>query len=430
MQQDPIGFFSELAATQGDVAEFALAGRRAFLVGAPTLIEEVLVTHQRKFVKGPALRRARQLFGRGVLTSEGEQHRRQRRIVMPAFHQQRVTMYADTISSYAASRCADWKHGRTLDIVREMNDLTLDIVAKTLFGTEFGSSAGEVRRAITWAVESFDLFGSTMADSKDSPAAGGRMRRFRAARTSLDAIVNQMIESRRAKSDTSMDLMSLLLAARREDTTGSLDDDWIRDEILTMLLAGHETTANALSWVWYLLGSHPHVEARLHAELDEALGGRTPGVADVPRLIRTRHVFQEALRLYPSAWVIARLAVEEHEFGATRIPADALVVISPFLVHRDPRFFPNPTAFDPDRWQQDEPGSRPKCAYLPFGAGPRGCIGETFAWMEGILVVATIAAQWTLRPLAVREVSMEPRFTLRPRHGIQMTAERRSQPSK
>jgi cytochrome P450 len=369
------------------------------------------------------------LIGEGLLTSEGEFHLRQRRLAQPAFHRQRGAGYGDAMVAYAERTRARWRAGETLDVAHEMMELTLGVVGKTLFDADVAEEAPEIGRALTEAFAAFSLamlpFGEQLQRLTFLPP----VRRFRDAKARLDATIYRLIAEHRADSRGGRDrgdLLSMLMAAQdTEQGTGQMTDRQLRDEAMTIFLAGHETTANALTWTWYLLSGHPEVEARLHAELDAALGGRLPVADDLARLPYARMVLAESMRLYPPAWVIGRRALEPYAVRGATLPARTVVLVSQYVVHRDPRWWPEPDRFRPERWAEDAV-DRPKVAYFPFGAGTRVCIGEQFAWMEGTLLLATIAQRWRLRLVPGHPVTPQPIVTLRPKFGMKMTVEDRT----
>ena len=426
LRLDPLRFLRALARSHGDVVRFHAGPQEVYFLNDPELIRDVLVTHDRRFVKGPGLRVAERLLGQGLLTSEGAFHHRQRRLAQPAFHRGRVSAYARVMSEYAVEWQARWRDGQTLDLAEEMRGLTLRIAAKTLFDTEVGAEIDEISEALN---ESLRLYHWAMLPFGDrlEPLVPSLTRRFTRARARLDKTVYRMIAERRASGEDRGDLLSMLLLARDVDEDGGqMTDLQLRDEAMTLLLAGHETTANAFAWTWYLLSQHPEVEARLHAEVDAVLGGRAPDVEDVPRLPYTRQVFAESMRCYPPAWIIARHAVEECPLGAFTLPQGALVLMSQWVTHHDPRYYPDPSRFDPERWTPEAAAGRPRFAYYPFGGGSRLCIGEQFAWMEGVLVIAALASRWRFRLAPGHRVAPQPLITLRPRHGMRMIAHRRA----
>jgi cytochrome P450 len=327
---------------------------------------------------------------------------------------------------YAERVGARWQEGQTLDVSSEMMRLTLAVVGKTLFDADVESDADEVGEALTEVMELFDylmLPFSELLEKLPLPP----QRRFLRARARLDAIVYRIIEERRRSGGDRGDLLSMLLLAVDEegDRTG-MTNEQLRDEAMTLFLAGHETTANALTWTWHMLARNPEAERRLHEELDTVLeGGRAPSVEDFPSLRYTEMVVAETMRLYPPAWAIGRLAIEDHEVGGYHIPRGSLVLVCQYVMHRDPRFFPEPEAFDPERWTTEAKAARPQFSYFPFGGGPRRCIGEGFAWMETVLMLATLARRWRLRPTPGSNVEAHPRITLRPKGGVPMVVERR-----
>ncbi|MCU1337124.1 MAG: Cytochrome [Bryobacterales bacterium] len=426
-RKDPAGFLERIARQYGDLVYLPLGRQHIYYVGHPDAIRDILITHQNKFKKSRMLERARVLLGDGLLTSEGEHHRRQRRLVQPAFHRDRLAGYGAVMVDRAAVVRDQWQSDRPFDVAQEMMRLTLAIVAKTLFSTEFStnadSEADEIGAALTQVFELFEIVlmpFSELLEKLPLPA----VRRFHRARKRLDETIYRLIAERRAQGRDAGDLLSMLLLARDEEGDGGMTDSQVRDEALTLFLAGHETTADALTWAWYLLSQNSEAEAALHAELDRVLGGRLPSFEDLPQLRYTESVFSEALRLYPPAWGIGRRALEDYHVGDFLIPARSVVLMSPYAVHRDPRWFPDPLAFRPERWLEDDP-SRPKFAYFPFGGGARVCIGERFAWMEGTLLLAAIGQRWRLRLEPGHRVETHARITLRPKHGMRMIPEQR-----
>jgi len=409
----------------GDIVHYKIGPQHLYLFNDPDLIKDVLVTNQKNFTKSRGLERARKLLGNGLLTSEGDFHLRQRRLAQPAFHRQRIASYGDTMTAYADRTRSTWQDGSTVDMHVEMMRLTLAVVAKTLFDADVDAEAAEIGKALTVAFESFN-FGILPFTELLEKLPLPYVRRFNAARDTLDRTIYRMIEERRATNDDRGDLLSMLLMATDTEGDGSgMSDLQLRDEAMTIFLAGHETTANALTWTWYLLSQHPEVEARLHAEIDGALAGRKAGFDDLAVLPYTRMVLAESMRLYPPAWAIGRRAINSFEVRGYTIPERSVVLMSQYITHRDPRFFPDPERFDPGRWTADAQAARPKFSYFPFGGGARVCIGEQFAWMEGILLVATLAQQWKMRLVQGHPVDIQPLITLRPRNGMRMTLERR-----
>jgi cytochrome P450 len=425
VRRDPLAFFSSLAREYGDIVQFKLGPEQLFLVSHPDVIRDVLVTHQRNFHKGRGLERAKSFLGEGLLTSEDDFHLRQRRLAQPAFHRQRIAGYAEVMSAYAERHQRRWRDRMALDVHQEMMTLTLAIVGKTLFDADLEGEASDIGGALGTIFETFNatFFNPIGALLEKLPLP--MTLRFRAARARLDATVYRMIAERRRSGLDRGDLLSMLLLAQdTEGDGGRMSDLQLRDEAMTVFLAGHETTANALTWTWYLLSGSPEVEARLHAEVD-SLGSAALGMDDVARLPYTRMVLAESMRLYPPAWALGRRAKAACEMGGYPVPARAIVIASPYVVHRDARWFPHPERFDPERWRAERAAERPKFSYFPFGGGTRVCIGEQFAWTEGILLLATIARLWRFRLVAGHPVALQPIITLRPKHGMRMIAELR-----
>lgn len=423
-RRDPIRFLMEAARDHGDVVHVRFGPQHAFLLNHPDYIHDVLVTHPGRFIKGRGLEWAKQLLGEGLLTSEGEFHRRQRQLVQPAFHHRRIAEYA-TVMTDCADRVRDrWRDDETKDVWREMMHLTLTIVAKTVFGTDVESETEEIDEALAVAMDYFYLFLWPFAEWMARLPIPST-RRFRKARKRLDATIYRMINERRANPKDRGDLLSMLLLARDEGGAGGMTDVQLRDEAMTIFLAGHETTANALTWTWYLLSRNPEAEAALHAELDRVLGGRTPTVEDLEHLTYTKKLFSEAMRLYPPAWLLGYRAIQDHTVDRYVLPAGSIILMSQYVMHHDPRYFPDPFRFDPERFSPEAMAGRPRFAYFPFGGGPRSCIGEPFAWMEGILLLTTLAQKWRMRLVPNHPVELLPVITLRPRHGMPMQLQRR-----
>jgi cytochrome P450 len=431
---NPLEFFQNVARTYGDLASYRMAGELLFLVSDPTLIRDILVTSHRNFTKSRGLERTKRLLGNGLLTSEGAVHLRQRRLLQPAFHRERIAGYGRTMVEYADRMRQSWCDGATLDVAREMNRLTLSIVGKTLFDADVAADAAAVGEALTGVIESFWMMLLPFADLLERLPLR-KLRRARQARARLDTLIYRFIAERRASGRDHGDLLSMLLKAQEEPTesnesaaehqTSFMTDVQVRDEAMTIFLAGHETTANALTWTWYLLSGSAEVRTKLHAEIDQALQGRLPTVADTASLPYAERVVTEAMRLYPPAWLIGRRAIGRYPIGAYVAPPRSILVMSPYIVQRDGRHYRDPDCFDPDRWTPEFRAALPRFAYFPFGGGPRQCIGESFAWMELVLILATVAQQWDLRLVPGHRVELQPLITLRPKHGMRMTLVRR-----
>ncbi len=422
--RNPLAFLESLAREQGDLAQIRLGWVRFFLLNHPDLVQEALVAKHASFEKGPPLKKARLHLGQGLLTSEGEFHRRQRRLMQPAFHRQRIAAYAEVMARCAEELQDCWQDGGTLDASVEMMRLSQRTVVRTLFDTDVEEAAGrQAGRALDTLVQGFGLMllpGSEVLIRLPIPG----MRRLRRAQGELDRLIFRWIRERTESGDRG-DVLSMLLFARDEEG-GGMSEQQVRDEAMTLFLAGHDTTGNSLTWTWHLLARNPEVEARWHRELDEVLGDRLPGAEDVELLRYTRQVFQESLRLFPPVPAVGRRAAEAVEIGGSRIPRGSVIEVSPWLLHRDPRYFPEPQRFAPERWTEELERRLPKGAYFPFGLGPRFCIGMHLASLAGVVLLATLGRRWRLRSVPGRPVEILPRsITLRPRNGLWMQLERR-----
>lgn len=429
MRRDRSKLGLRLAREYGDAAWLRIGPLHVLMLAGPELVKEMLVDRDEAFIKAPGLSYfARPLLGNGLLTSEHAFHHAQRRMMAPMFVHKHIASYARTMAERAETIAAEMTDGQPLDVSQAMMALTLEIVGKTLFDAEVGEEAKEIGEALTAAMH-------VIIDAVDTmlPIPNGwptpRNLRNRRAIARLDATIYRMIEDRR-KSGVPVsergDLLSLLLAARDEqDPTRGMSDQQVRDEAMTLFLAGHETTANALAWAWYLLARHPHAYARLMREADEVLGGRTPTIDDLPKLPYALAVLKETMRLYPPAYVIGRLAEREVTLGGVRVKKNRIVFVNVIGMHRRKELFSDPESFDPDRFLGDREKSIPRYAYLPFGAGPRVCIGNHFATMEGQLVLAAIAQRVRFELPAGVVVEPEPLVTLRPRGGVPMRVRRR-----
>jgi cytochrome P450 len=424
-RRDPPRFLSKLAREHGDIVHFKLGPQDIYLLSHPDYIKDVLVTNNSNFAKSRGLQMAKKFLGEGLLTSEGEFHRRQRRLAQPAFHRQRINAYAEIMTDHAARTSARWRDGETQDIWQEMMRLTLAIVGKTLFDADVESEAPEIGKALTDVMQLFERITNPFAGLLEKLPLRGNVRWLK-AKERLDSTIYRIINERRASGEDRGDLLSMLLLAQDEEGDGgSMTDEQLRDEAMTLFIAGHETTSNALTWTWYLVSQHPQVEAKLYDEIDTVLAGKTPNAADVMRLRYTEMVFAEAMRMYPPAWTMGRRVVADYQIGQYVVPAESIVLMSPWVTHHDSRFFPDPFKFDPERWTPEARETRPKFSYFPFGGGPRVCIGEQFAWMEGALLIATIAQQWRMRLAPGQRVEPKPMITLRPKYGMRMVLSER-----
>jgi cytochrome P450 len=424
-KRDQLEFYAACARQYGDVVPLRLGPRRALLIYHPDAVEEVLVTRSRDFIKSPGVRLLRRLLGDGLLLSEGDFWLRQRRLVQPAFHRQRVAAYGEVMTSLAARRMAGWKDGDVIDVHAEMMGLTQAIVAKTLFDADVADESYAVGHASNVLMEDFGArLGSLLQLLPDWLPTPANLRAGRAIRR-LNQVVYRMIGARRRGGDDRGDLLSILLQARDADDGSRMTDRQVRDEVMTLFMAGHETTAVALSWTWYLLSEHPTVAARLAEELRAAVGDRAPAVTDLPRLKYTEMVVTESMRLYPPAYGVGRQATRPTEIAGYSVAPGVIVIIPTFVVHRDPRWFEEPETFRPERWANDLARRLPRFAYFPFGGGPRQCSGTGFAMMEAILLLATITQRFRLTMVPGQRVIPTPYVTLRPEPGIRMLLTRR-----
>ena len=415
-QKDPPEFFLRAREEYGDLVPFRMARQQAYLVSRPEWIRDILVTHQHNFIKGAGLQWAKEFLGEGLLTSEAPLHTRQRRLAQPAFHRQRISGYGATMVEHAARRMERWRDGQRMDLAHEMMALTLSIAGKTMFDAEVEDEAEGIGAALTSLMHAFPDFASPLAAIKRRLPLPGNARLLKAKAT-IDATIYRIIEERRQDSRDRGDLLSMLMASQDEDGS-QMTDTQLRDECVTIFLAGHETTANALAWTFYALSQKPAAEATLHAELDRVLAGRLPDVADLKALPYTEAVLTESMRLYPPAWGFARRNKVAYEIGGITAPPMSSFITSPYVVHRDPRWYEDPLAFKPERWTEAFKAALPPFAYFPFGGGARKCIGEGFAWMEGELLIATLAGRYRFELTPDARVQHQALITLRLRHGV------------
>jgi cytochrome P450 len=418
------GFLASVSRDYGPVASWRMPRARFWFVDEPGLIDQILTAGGYDLIKGRGLRRMRRLLGEGLLTSDEPLHLRQRRLVQPAFHRERVAGYATTMIEAARDAAAALGDGHDVAVDALMNRVALRIAAATLFSADIDDEADAIGRAVTGAMAGFPASISTFAELLDYVPWHPATRRFRQARADLDAVIYRLIEDRRHDPRDRGDLLSILLSTRDDDGQ-PMPPELVRDESLTLLLAGHETTANALTWTWDALARNPAVEAQLHAELDAVLGDRDPVPADYPRLTFTHDVVAEAMRLRPPAWVLGRRAVRPFLLGDWEIAPGSVLLASQIVTHHNPRFWNEPEAFRPERWSNGETAALPRGAYFPFGGGNRICIGESFAWTEAVLVLATIARRIRFRGLDPTPLPLEPLVTLRPGRPVTMRVEAR-----
>jgi len=412
--RDPLLFFLTLTRQYGDVVRYRPAPEPAYLINHPDDIKQVLVLNNHNYTKETYINHMfKSAVADGLLTSEGEVWRQQRRLIQPAFHRQRIANLGGLVIEETGKLLKKWTEyaskGQAIDIASEMSTLTLSITGKALFGVDLGSRASSVGHAVDMA-----------ADLLEKP----RHARFKEAFDSTDRIVYGIIEERRKSNLDTGDVLSLLLTARDEETGQGLSDQQLRDQVITLLLAGYDTTASAITWTWYLLSQNPSAADKLFAEANRVLAGRLPEYEDLSDMPYSRMVFEEALRYYPPAWILGRKALEDDQLGGYDIPAGTIIAISPYAVHRHKDFWEDPEKFDPERFSPERSERRHHFAYLPFGAGPRQCIGNNFALMEAGLIIATIAQKFRLQLVPGQTVRPEPIFILRPPRQLMMTLQK------
>jgi len=449
----PIRLFEHLLRTYGNIAHYRFLGTPIIFVNDPDYIREILIIQSSSFVKERTVRRMKILLGEGLITSDDPIHMRQRKLVAPAFHRQRINAFAGEIIASAAHQRDQWQPGQQIDIAAASMQLSLEIVARTLFNTAVTDDIRSINDEVNTIMGLYHFIVAFPRLENFLHLPIPKLNRFRRSRARLDTIVNRLISERRAEQSEQRkaeanrepgeqenvggDLLSMLLASRYEPAEGNgsgagihpskpegMSDEQIRDEVLTIFLAGYETVANGLTWTWYLLSQNPEVEAKFHAELDTVLGTgperRLPTLADYPTLRYTEQVFAESMRLYPPAWAMGRMSTKPVTLGPYRIPPGAHFFFSQYIIGRDPQYFPDPLRFDPSRFTPEAKARRDKFTYFPFGAGSRQCIGESFAWMEGVFSLATIAQRWRMAYLGDSPPIPQAKITLRPRDPLMM----------
>ncbi len=423
--RDPLSFLSGLAQRYGDISCFTLGGLQAYFVRHPDYIREVLIAQRASFTLSPLRKRLKAVVGEGLFTSEGDVHARQRRLMQPVFRKSRIEAYAASIAELSRRMHERWPPGGEIDLTEETMNLTMRVAARALFDDDIAEDAGEVSSNLAVLLEFFTRISSPFLGlwlKMPLPSS----RRFHEAVHDLDAVIYRMIDRRREAGGMGSDLLSLLMQAKDDETNVLMTEKQLRDEILTLLIAGHETTANLLGWTLYLLAQDQTAAERLHAEARSVLGGR-PGfaAADVERLVFARQVIQEGLRLYPPGWFIGRAGLAEVRLGDYTVPKGAVVLMSQYVMHRDARFFESPERFKPERWADGFQDRLPRGAYFPFSAGDRHCIGEGFAWQEALLILATLAERWQFELVPGQRIRPKPSVTLRPDAPIRMLVQAR-----
>jgi cytochrome P450 len=420
LRSDPLRTFLDAADRYGDVVHMKAGPYHGYLLSEPAHIRHVLQDNARNYHKSPLYARLRDTLGNGLLTSEDSSWLRQRRLAQPAFHRQRLVAMAETMVACTEQMLERWDRaapdGATIDVVEEMMALTQAIIVRTMFSTDLGETADVVNR--TWPIINRRIGETFWATKIETTLPLPANRRFWRALAELDGVVYRIIADRRRTGRDEPDLLSMFVSARDEETGGGMSDRQLRDEVMTMLLAGHETTSLALSWTYYLLSRHPAVERSIAEEVDRVVGAARPSFAHLDQLVCARRAIEESLRLYPPAWGFSRRALGDDEIGGFRVRKGSLVFLIPFVLHRRPALWPDPDRFDPDRFTPEHEAARPKFAYIPFGGGPRGCIGNHFAMIEAQLIVASIAQRYRVELLPDQQIRPEPLITLRPAPGV------------
>lgn len=431
LRKDPLHFLLEAVRRHGDVVSLGgFPWQKYYFINNPLDIESIFKERHKGYVRGANFQLMRDLAGSGVFLAEGDAWRRQRKLMQPSFHMQHLTRMVDTMNGVAADMVKKWRQvardGQAIDIERDLAHLALDIAVKTLFGTEVAEHAAAVRRSVqvalghlydrVWSLYNLPTFIPTPAN-----------RRYRQAVATINSVVYEIIAGRRQSGELGGDVLSMLLGVQDEETGEGMTDRQIRDEVVTLMVAGHETTALAMSWTLHLVSQHPEIERRLHEEIDAVLEGRQPTLADLPRLQYLNMVFKESLRLYPPFWMYTRSPLEDTAIGGHSIAAGSILVFSPYVTHRHPGYWKNPEAMDPERFTPESSAHRPLFAYFPFGHGPRQCIGQRMAELECLLTLATVLANLSPHRVPGRRVEPDPGISLRPKHGIWMTLHERDQ---
>jgi cytochrome P450 len=429
--KDPLSMFTRAARTYGDLVQFRFAWMRYFLVNEATAAHHVLIENAKGYHKSPNYQGLKVILGNGLLTSEGDLWRRQRKLAQPAFHREHLKGFANTMVAATRDTVKRWDGevaGKgAFDLHAEMMRLTFRIVGQTLLGADLEADAKDFGAALNVGLKWANDYVESIVRVPPWVPTPNNVR-FRKAQRTIEGVVGRVVAERKASSEEKRDLLGMLMGARDEATGEAMSDKLLMEELLTLTLAGHETTANALAFTFYLLSSHPEIARRANEEVERVLSGREPALEDLAKMPFIKAVIEEALRLYPPAWVVERVALEADEINGFKIPKGGIVGVSPFTMHRNPRYFENPEGFDPERWLKPD-ASRPKLAYMPFGGGPRTCIGNAFAMMELQIIVPMLLQRFQLSLVPGYKLELEPSVTLRPAKGIWMNARQASRPS-
>lgn len=444
---DPIKYLMNVARTYGEICHFKFGKQHVYLLTNPEYIDDILIKNHKNFTKSKTRQVTKRLLGEGLVTSEGEYHDRQRRIIQPTFHPNRIKAYGQIVTSYGNQMCQQWKDGVNIDIHKEMMDVTSAIISKAVLGSDVKSKYSTIGDALLTCMEYSNRVQMPFGELIQKIPILSINKGYQTAKKKLDSIVYDMIKQHRHDQSKGINhdhdlLYTLLQAQDKEAGIEKMTDSQLRDEVMTIFLAGHETTANALTWTFYLLSQHPNEEARLYEELCSVLGnskcedssskvtntitGRIPTVEDIPNLEYTERVLRESMRLYPPVWMIARQAINDYKVDKYIIPAGSIIIMSQYVMHHDPRYFSDPDLFYPDRWTKEARLKLRRFCYFPFGGGIRGCVGEPFAWMEAILLIATVCSKWKMHHDPSHKIKLKPLVTLRPKDGMNMVLEHRN----
>jgi cytochrome P450 len=423
---EPLEYLRRCAHDYGDVMQIRLGTTAIYMVSSPELIEQVLVTNNKKYRKSRFTQRRKNLFGNGLIFSEGDFWLRQRRLMQPAFHQKRIASYGEAMVAQSQRIAANWQDGQELTMQEEMMQLSLEIVTKTLFDSETTGDIHRIGKALDILIEQVSAAAVRPIQYPDWVPTSGN-RQYNAALAELNVIIRQIISEHRQRTSEGDDLLSTLLQMQDEDGS-RMTDKQLRDEVVNLYIAGHETVAMALSYAWRLLANHPEAEEKLAAELETVLHGRAPTIEDLPLLPYTEQVVNEALRLYPPVWGVFRDCQEADELGGYAIKPGTVILLSTWVVHHDERFYAEPEEFRPERWEKQAVQQRPRYAYFPFGGGQRLCIGNIFAMVEARLILATLAQKWRFTLVPDQPFELVPAITIRPKYGIQVVSHSRSHP--
>src|SRR5438477_1233419 len=423
LYRDPLGYLTRAARKHGDVVHIKIGRKSDFLLNHPDLIRTALLDHGNR--RGCVHRPRRRVLGTGLLTCRGERHKKQRALLQPMFNRERILALSDVMVDQITRWADRWRDGASVVMAEEMTELAISISGKALCNIDFDSKAAELRDALLTVLQATRFNNLALVSKQFEKISLPSHRRFARAAEKLDMEIRGMIAERRKGACEDPDLLSVLVRLHKQSRKG-ITEQKIRDQMLTFFMVGNETPATGLMWTWYLLAENADVATKLRNEVDHVLGDRLPSGQDFDRLRYTRMVFAESMRLYPPVWLMTRRAVRDTKINGFVIRSGSYVHLSPFVMHRDPRYFPEPERFDPERWTPEAVAARPKFSYFPFGGGSLQCIGERFAWMQGVLTIATLARRWQMRLVPGHRIELDPHITLRSRYGMPMKLERRN----